>query len=161
MSRNVYLSPKDGGKDGVQRGLKARVDAYSYRYSIGESHPLEVLVFEMDPEHVEEFLRVDHEVYTLGQASVLSGGRIPFLSKEAWVDESRPGRVVLLYVWESLDLWDAVGAEQIQRDLQDEFEAKFSWPYRLVEAWHEETGRGLRQVSRFERETGREPGELS
>ncbi len=32
----------------------------NYHYSTNERRPVEVLVFHMDPQHVEEFIRVDH-----------------------------------------------------------------------------------------------------
>ena len=55
-----------------------------YRYSAGEKLPIEVLVFEMDPAHVEEYLAIDHEIWTLGEATLPGFERIPFLSKEVW-----------------------------------------------------------------------------
>ena len=37
-------------------------------------------MFEVDPERVEEFLAVDHEVWTLGEAFTEGVDHIPFLS---------------------------------------------------------------------------------
>ena len=70
-----------------------------FRYTDGERLPVEVLVFDVDPDHVEEFLRVDHEVWTLGEARTEGFDHIPFLSKEVWIDDAHPGRVVLIFVW--------------------------------------------------------------
>ncbi|NDF88783.1 MAG: TIGR03792 family protein, partial [Actinobacteria bacterium] len=53
-----------------------------FRYTKGERLPIEVLVFEMSPEHVDEYLAIDHEVWTLGEAELPGFERIPFLSKE-------------------------------------------------------------------------------
>ncbi len=53
-----------------------------YRYTKGERLPIEVLVFEMSPEHVDEYLAIDHEVWTLGEAELPGFEQIPFLSKE-------------------------------------------------------------------------------
>ena len=39
-----------------------------YSYINGEERPVEVLVFRMDPAVVDEFIRIDHEVWTLGEA---------------------------------------------------------------------------------------------
>ncbi|WP_419057106.1 hypothetical protein [Evtepia gabavorous] len=42
-----------------------------YTYVKGEHYPVEHLVFETAPEHVQEFLDVDHEVWTLGEAETV------------------------------------------------------------------------------------------
>ena len=122
-----------------------------YRYSAGEKLPIEVLVFEMDPAHVEEYLAIDHEIWTLGEATLPGFERIPFLSKEVWLDDSRPGRVRVVFVWESLEAWMRVGAKEIQQRLQSEFDTRFTHPVKLVEAWHEDTNFGIHRWSRFER----------
>ena len=123
----------------------------NYRYTKDERLTIEVLVFRMDPSHVEEYLAVDHEVWTLGEAFLPGFDRIPFVSKEVWLDDSRPGVVTLIFVWESLDAWMAVGSEEIQKRLQAEFDAKFPHPVELIEAWHEDNNFGLHRWSRFER----------
>ena len=122
-----------------------------YRYTKGERLPIEVLVFEMSPEHVDEYLAIDHEVWTLGEAELPGFEQIPFLSKEVWLDDSRPGRVSIVFVWESLEAWMRVGSAEIQSRLQAEFDARFKYPVKLVEAWHEDTNFGLHRWSRFER----------
>ena len=40
----------------------------SFTYTPSERLPIEVLVFRVDPAHVDEFLEVDYEVWTLGEA---------------------------------------------------------------------------------------------
>lgn len=117
----------------------------------GERRPVEVLVFRVEPERVEEFLRVDHEVWTLGEALLEDHARIPFLSKEVWLDDSRPGEVTLVFVWETMEQWDAVGRPDIQARLQAEFDARFRHPVTLVRAPHEDSDLGIHRVSRFER----------
>jgi uncharacterized protein (TIGR03792 family) len=117
----------------------------------GERRPVEVLVFRVEPERVEEFLRVDHEVWTLGEALLEDHARIPFLSKEVWLDDSRPGEVTLVFVWETMEQWDAVGRPDIQARLQAEFDARFPHPVTLVRAPHEDSDLGIHRVSRFER----------
>ena len=122
-----------------------------YRYTSGERLPIEVLVFEMSPEHVDEYLAIDHEIWTLGEASLPGFERIPFISKEVWLDDSRPGRVTIVFVWESLEAWMAVGSTDFQQRLQAEFDSRFKHPVKLVEAWHEGTNFGNHRWSRFER----------
>ena len=122
-----------------------------FRYTKGEKLPIEVLVFEMSPENVDEYLALDHEIWTLGEATLPGFERIPFLSKEVWLDDSRPGRVSVVFVWESLEAWNRVGSAEIKQRLQSEFDARFKHPAQLVEAWHEETNFGIHRWSRFER----------
>lgn len=129
----------------------AERDDSLYRYSSGERLPIEVLVFSMAPEHVDEFLRVDHEVWTLGEAFVDGFDKVPFCSKEVWLDDSRPGEVTLVFVWESLDAWMKVGVDETMRRLQAEFDARFAHPVTLVRAPHEDTAFGIHRWSRFER----------
>lgn len=116
-----------------------------------ERRPVEVLVFQVDPADVEQFLRVDHEVWTLGEAASLDGNEIPFLSKEVWLNDERPGEVTIVFVWPDKANWDAVGADAIQQRLTNEFEERFRRPFELVRAIHEEQAFGLHRWSRFER----------
>lgn len=122
-----------------------------YAYVANERRPVEVLVFAMDPDVVDEFLAVDHEVWTLGEALLAGLDRIPFLSKEVWLDDSRPGEVTMVLVWDEMSDWLKVDEAGVQRRLQSEFDARFPHPVRLVAAPHEDSGRGIHRVSRFER----------
>ncbi len=122
---------------------------YSYRSS--ERLPVEVLVFSVDPVHLDEFLSVDHDVWTLGEAGLDGFERVPFLSKEVWLDDSRPGEVTIVFVWESMEAWKRVADGEIQARLQAEFDARFAHPVTLVRAVHEDSSYGLHRWSRFER----------
>lgn len=124
----------------------------TFTYTVDERLPVEVLVFEVAPDHVDEFLVVDHDVWTLGEASILGDGEpIPFRSKEVWLDDAHPGRITLVFVWESLDAWMRVGTEANMEHLQAEFDARFPHEVTLVRAFHEESNHGIHRVSRFER----------
>lgn len=125
--------------------------AGSYRYTSHERLPVEILVFEVDPEHVDEYLRVDHEVWTLGEAFHPEMDHIPFLSKEVWLNDERPGEVTLIFVFESMEAWDRIGAGHIQAQLQAEFERRFPHRQTLVRAVHEEERFGIHRWSRFDR----------
>jgi uncharacterized protein (TIGR03792 family) len=122
-----------------------------YRYRSGERLPVEVLVFEVEAGHVEEYLAVDHEVWTLGEAFIDGFDHIPFLSKEVWLDDAHPGLITLIFVWESIESWRQVGDGELQRALQERFDTMFPHPVRLVRALHEESNFGIHRVSRFER----------
>ena len=123
----------------------------SFTYTPSERLPIEVLVFRVDPAHVDEFLEVDYEVWTLGEALLPGFDRIPFRSKEVWLDDSRPGEITLTFVWESLEEWKRIGDAEIQTALQAEFDRRFPHTVELVSAPHEESDHGIHRVSRFER----------
>ena len=125
--------------------------ALNYSYVSGERRPVEVLIFQMDPAVVDEFIRVDHEVWTLGEALMPRLSRIPFLSKEVWLDDSKPGEVTLVFVWDTQEEWDAVGETTFQQELQHLFDSRFPHPIQLVRALHEESRMGIHRVTRFER----------
>ena len=122
-----------------------------YSYITGEKRPVEVLVFRMDPAVVDEFIRLDHEVWTLGEAHMESLTDIPFLSKEVWLDNSKPGEVTIVFVWDTQDAWDVVGNTGFQKKLQAEFDSRFPHPIELIAAPHEDSNFGIHRVTRFER----------
>ena len=122
-----------------------------YSYTTGEERPVEVLVFRMDPTVVDEFIRVDHEVWTLGEALMEGLTDIPFLSKEVWLDSSKPGEVTIVFVWDTQDAWIIVGSTELQKKLQAEFDSRFPHPVELIAAPHEDSHFGIHRVTRFER----------
>ena len=122
-----------------------------YSYINGEERPVEVLVFRMDPAVVDEFIRVDHEVWTLSEAHMEGLIDIPFLSKEVWLDSSKPGEVTIVFVWDTQKAWDIVGNTEFQKKLQAEFDSRFPHPVELIAAPHEDSNFGIHRVTRFER----------
>ncbi|MFM8870214.1 MAG: TIGR03792 family protein [Actinomycetota bacterium] len=125
---------------------------HSYRYVKSERLPVEVLVFEVAPEDLEDFLALDHEIWTLKEAFGQGLPRVPFISKEVWLNDSKPGQATLVFVWESMESWDTVGQTEFQEALQAEFDARFGRPVRLVRAYHELADMGIHRYSRFERD---------
>lgn len=123
----------------------------TYRYITDEHRPIEVMVFSMDPGVVDEFIAIDHEVWTMGEAFAPGLDGIAFLSKEVWLDNSKPGQVTLVFVWENQQLWDIVGAPRLQTKLQKLFDEKFTHPIELLAAHHQDSDYGIHRVSRFER----------
>ena len=122
-----------------------------YTYTSGEHYPVEHLILETAPEHVEEFLEADHLVWTLGEAGCGLFDHIPFLSKEVWVNDHRPGEMHFVFVWESRESWRQVGSPQFQKELAARFEEQFPYPYRLVRCVEEEEHYGIHRYSLFER----------
>jgi uncharacterized protein (TIGR03792 family) len=123
----------------------------TYSYINNERRPVEVLVFRMAPSVVDEFIRVDHDVWTLGEALMPGLSTIPFLSKEVWLDDSRPGEVTLVFVWDTQEQWDIVGETSFQQELQHIFDSRFPHPVELIRAPHEDSQFGIHRVTRFER----------
>ena len=123
----------------------------NFSYVSGERRPIEVLVFRMDPAVVEQFIRIDHEVWTMREAFMDGLTRIPFLSKEVWLDDSKPGEVTIVFVWDTQAEWDQVGASEFQQKLQAEFDALFPHTVELIAAPHEDSHFGIHRVTRFER----------
>jgi uncharacterized protein (TIGR03792 family) len=123
----------------------------SYRYTTNERRPVEILVFRMNPQHVDEFIAIDHEVWTLGEALMPGLDDVPFLSKEVWLDDSKPGEVTLVFVWDTQDAWNRVGEPSFQAELQKQFDEKFPHPIELISAPHEDSRFGIHRVTRFER----------
>ena len=121
----------------------------SYCYEKGQHCPVEHLIFQVEPEHVEEFLQADHEVWTLGEAACGEEGRIPFLSKEVWLNDNRPGEVHVVFVWESMESWKRVADPAIQEELSARFAQRFPYPCRVVRCVEEEENYGIHRWSRF------------
>ena len=103
-----------------------------YTYVKGEHYPVEHLVFTTAPEHVQEFLDVDHEVWTLGEAESGLFDHIPFLYKEVWVNDNKPGEMHFIFVWESIESWKKVDDPDLQKKFIANFESKFQHPYQLT-----------------------------
>ena len=142
------LRPEDGS---TCHEYDSYVGEVQYSYRCSERLPVEVLVLSVDPSHLDEFLRVDHEIWTLGEALLEGFERVPFLSKEVWLDDSRPGEVTIVFVWESMESWKRVADGEIQARLQAEFDERFPHPVTLVRAMHEDSSFGIHRWSRFER----------
>lgn len=120
-------------------------------HATGERRPVEVLIFTMDPADVPAFLETDHQIWTLGEADSVAGTELPFLSKEVWLNDNRPGEVTIVFVWPDQATWDAVGADDIQTRLQATFDARFTRPHELRREVHVEEDHGIRRWSRFAR----------
>ena len=103
-----------------------------YTFVKGEHYPVEHLVFETAPEFVEEFLEVDHEVWTLGEAESDLFDHIPFLYKEVWINENKPGEMHFIFIWESMESWKKVDDNDIQAALIARFESKFKHHYNMT-----------------------------
>ena len=122
-----------------------------YTYTKGEHYPVEHLVFKVAPEDVEHYLAVDHEIWTLKEAYAPGFDHIPFLYKEVWVNDNKPGEIHFIFVWESIESWRKIDDKEYQAKLIKEFDEKFGRPYEFVRCVQNEENFGEHRVSRFER----------
>ena len=113
-------------------------------------------MFRVEPADVDDFLRIDHDVWTLGEAAALGRDTAPFLSKEVWLDDERPGEITIVIEWPSMDDWNAVDAPAIQERLGEEFDARFARPYDIVRDAGRAKLAGIRRWSRFETDAERD-----
>lgn len=78
-------------------------------------YAVEILTFTVRPEEVEHFLEADHEVWTKGLAACEG-----FVSKDVWVSTRKPGVVMTVIYWKSLELWQAISQERL-KELDEQF----------------------------------------
>ena len=104
-----------------------------YTYTKGEHYPMEHLVFKVAPEDVERYLEVDHEIWTLKEAYAPGFDHIPFLYKEVWLNDNKPGEIHFIFAWESIESWREID------------------PYELIRVVQNEENFGVHRYSRFER----------
>mgnify|MGYP000562277968 FL=1 len=122
-----------------------------YTYTKGEHYPMEHLVFKVAPEDVERYLEVDHEIWTLKEAFAPGFDHIPFLYKEVWINDNKPGEIHLIFAWESIESWRKIDQKEYQAQLIKEFDEKFGRPYELIRVVQNEENFGVHRYSRFER----------
>ena len=103
-----------------------------YTYTKGEHYPMEHLVFKVAPEDVERYLEVDHEIWTLKEAYAPGFDHIPFLYKEVWLNDNKPGEIHFIFAWESIESWREIDQKEYQAQLIKEFDEKFGRPYELI-----------------------------
>jgi uncharacterized protein (TIGR03792 family) len=69
---------------------------------------IECLVFEVKPDLIGRFIEMDHEYWTL-----FLKDQPGFISKEIWVNKSKPGEVTAIICWNSLEEWKSIPAEEL------------------------------------------------
>jgi uncharacterized protein (TIGR03792 family) len=95
---------------------------------------VEHLVFQVNPERLEEWLALDHEIWTLGEAERWPG----LVRKEVWLNANVPGEVHCVIYWSDYDLWMSIDPAWLawnETRFADRFGAE---DVRFVRADHEE-----------------------
>ncbi len=115
-----------------------------------ENYPVEVLRLKTAPEHMQAYLEVDHEVWSVMECNAPGFDESPFLYKETWINDNHPGEIVVVIVWKSQEAWDKVGEIEFQKKLTQEFDSRFPFPYEFLGGLADSEVLGIRRVCRFE-----------
>ncbi len=94
--------------------------------------PVEELLFRVKPEFVEEFIRIDHEVWTLALSKYPG-----FVSKEIWVNDDNKGEITTVLYWESMSHWKSISHKELEETQRCFDEAIGKENYSFVKAVHE------------------------
>lgn len=120
------------------------------KYFLNEKLPVEILQFYTKPEYVEEFIKVDYDVWTLKESIDNNIVQYPFYSKEVWLNENNPGEITIIHIWKSLELWKMIDQKEFQKNCIEEFNNKFKYPYRLLTNVHDNNFWSKYRFSRYE-----------
>ena len=75
-------------------------------------HPqlLEILTYEVDEEYRKEYLKMDHEVWSLGESKFPG-----YIGKDTWISKTYPNQITHIIYWESKAAWDSIPESVIHR----------------------------------------------
>lgn len=82
-------------------------------------HPVEYLTFMVEPTMIDEFIRLENEIWT--DRLMKETG---FVSKDIWVNNSNPGEVSVIIYWKSFDDWKSI-PKQVTNRLTEQFDSRF------------------------------------
>ena len=88
---------------------------------------IELLKFKIAPEHREQFIQKDAEIWT--QALVSCPG---FLSKEVWINSMEATEVILVIRWATREQWKAIPCELLDA-IEQRFAQQLRDTYEIVE----------------------------
>jgi uncharacterized protein (TIGR03792 family) len=71
---------------------------------------IEQLVFQVGPEHLDCWLELDHEIWTVGLAQWEG-----FAGKEIWINQDKPGEITVIVYWTRYEFWQSVDPEWVVR----------------------------------------------
>jgi uncharacterized protein (TIGR03792 family) len=83
---------------------------------IEPGYAVEYLVFEVNPALIDRFIEMDHHYWTLFLKE-----QPGFISKEIWVNKSKPGEVTAIIYWNTPEEWKSIPVEKLM-----ETDKKFS-----------------------------------
>ncbi len=89
---------------------------------------IELLKVKVAPEHREQFIQKDAEIWT--QALAHYPG---FLGKEVWLNPKEPTLVILVIRWATREQWKSIPFEQLQ-EIEQRFSQQMGNTYKLIES---------------------------
>lgn len=92
---------------------------------------IEDLTFEVKLEKIEEFIRYDHEIWTLFLA-----GYDDKMTKEVWIDAEEKGKIVTIIYWSDYKLWKSIPQEELIKTQKRFDDAIGTQNYKFVSASH-------------------------
>lgn len=109
---------------------------------------VEHLVFQVNPARLEEWLALDHELWTLGEAEQWPA----LVRKEVWLNAAMPGEVHCVLYWSDYDAWQAIDPAWLAWNEQRFADRFGTEDARFVRADHE-TGNQCYKISEFDNTT--------
>lgn len=71
---------------------------------------IEVLVNEVEEGYMNQYLSMDHEIWTL-EESKLPG----YLGKDTWINKTYPNRVIHIIYWQNKEVWKNISPDFIEK----------------------------------------------
>ena len=88
---------------------------------------IELLKFKVAPEHREQFIQKDAEIWTQALA-----GCPGFLGKEVWINPNEPTQVILVIRWATREQWKSIPLELLDA-IEQQFAQQLGDIYQIVE----------------------------
>lgn len=88
---------------------------------------IELLKFKVAPEHREQFIQKDAEIWTQALA-----GCPGFLGKEVWINPNEPTQVILVIRWATREQWKSIPLELLDA-IEQQFAQQLGDSYQIVE----------------------------
>jgi len=92
---------------------------------------IEQLVFQVEPEHLDRWLELDHQIWTVGLAQWTG-----FVGKETWINQDKPGEITAIIYWTSLECWKSIDPEWVARTDEAFKQAVGNVDWKLVRTSH-------------------------
>ena len=100
---------------------------------IENGYAVEYLVFEVNPELIDQFIEMDHKYWTL-----FLKDKPGFISKEVWVNKTKPGEVSMITYWNTMEEWKSIPVEELIETGKTFAEAFGEKYFKLVKEVHKE-----------------------
>jgi len=89
---------------------------------------IELLKVKVVPEHREQYIQKDAEIWTQALA------RCPgFLGKEVWINPKEPSEVILVIRWATREQWKSIPPERLQQ-ISQKFDQQLGYTHQIVDS---------------------------